>query len=356
MSAILFVADAASIHTQRWLLHYRDKGYRVHVASFVPAIIEGIVVHSLPSGRMGKFGYLRAIPTLRRLHREIRPVLTHAHYLTSYGAISALAGVKPLIVTAWGSDLLVNVQRSVIHRQMTKLALLRADAITVVAEHMIPVVRELVPGVENCLRLIPFGVDTDMFRPEERVQSFDGLRIVCTRFLEPLYDHDTLLRALAVCVSRGLRFHLDLVGDGSLRFSLEALARDLGISKQVSFLGRVSHQELAGMLPGYDVFVTASRSDGNNVSLNEAMASGVFPIASDIPANRQWITDGVDGYIFPVGDSRLLAALLERGFHEPNFRTAVVRNNRVRVERVASWRHFAAKMDSLYAEVIDQSR
>jgi glycosyltransferase involved in cell wall biosynthesis len=221
---------------------------------------------------------------------------------------------------------------------------------------MIPAVRKLAPGMGNCLRVIPFGVDTDLFQPDERAQSVDGLRIVCTRVLEPLYDHETLLRAVGACVKKGLKFRLDLVGDGSLRGSLESLARELGISNHVAFLGRVSHQELAEMLSGYDVFVTASRSDGNNVSLNEAMASGVFPIASDIPANRQWITDGLNGHIFPVGDPQSLAALLERSFHDPDFRSVVARRNRNRVELVASWKHFAAEMDNLYAEVIGQCR
>ena len=59
---VLYVADAASVHTQRWAVAFRDLGAEVAVASFRPAVIEGVVVHRLPTAGLG-----RAMRLARRL-------------------------------------------------------------------------------------------------------------------------------------------------------------------------------------------------------------------------------------------------------------------------------------------------
>ena len=78
MKRILYVSDALSIHTRRWAEHYRDCGVEVHVASFRPATIDGVRVHVLPTGGLGRVGYFLAVPALRRLARALRPDVVHA--------------------------------------------------------------------------------------------------------------------------------------------------------------------------------------------------------------------------------------------------------------------------------------
>ena len=63
-------------------------------------------------------------------------------------------------------------------------------------------------------------------------------------------------------------------------------------------------------------YISASLSDGTANSLLEAMAAGLFPIVSDIPANREWIADGENGMLFPPGDHMALARCLERACRE----------------------------------------
>jgi glycosyltransferase involved in cell wall biosynthesis len=60
----------------------------------------------------------------------------------------------------------------------------------------------------------------------------------------------------------------------------------------------------------HDVYVSASLWDGASISLMEAMACGVFPVVSDIPANREWLQDGATAFLFPCGDWRRLAEIL----------------------------------------------
>jgi L-malate glycosyltransferase len=48
-------------------------------------------------------------------------------------------------------------------------------------------------------------------------------------------------------------------------------------------------------------------SDGNNISLNEAMACGCFSIVTEIPANKQWVKESVNGFFVPVNNPEILA-------------------------------------------------
>src|SRR5207245_10060874 len=104
---ILFVAEAPSIHTRRWAEYFRDKGVDVHIASFRPYEIRGVTVHILPRFGLGKLGYFFALWALPKLYASLRPDIVHAHYVTSYEFLAALAGLHPLIVTGWGSDVLL---------------------------------------------------------------------------------------------------------------------------------------------------------------------------------------------------------------------------------------------------------
>src|SRR5581483_12442875 len=123
--------------------------------------------------------------------------------------------------------------------------------------------------------------------------------IVSTRHLEPLYNVGLLIEAFPAIVHAFPGARLILIGDGSERARLQARARELGLDGQVQFLGRRRPAEVAGYLSAADLFVSTSLSDGNNISLNEAMACGAFPIATDIEANREWIAHGENGFLTP---------------------------------------------------------
>jgi L-malate glycosyltransferase len=357
MRCVLHVADAASIHTRRWAEYHRDQGLEVHVASFRPASIECAQTHLLPSVGLGKLGYVFAVPALRALSRRVRPDVVHAQYVTSYGFVAALAHLRPLIVTAWGSDVLISPRESRVMRAIASYAVRHADAVTTVAEHMNAPVAAL--GVPlDAVEAVPFGVDTERFRPPSapRPRVDGACRIICTRNFAPVYDVGTLLRALAQLRDGHSRWTLDLVGDGPLRHSLESEARALGLGDSVRFLGHVDPMRLSELLADSDIFVTPSHSDGNNVSLNEAMACGSFPIGTEIPANAQWLEHGTNGLLYPAGNSSALAACLRRALQDVALRQRAAIDNRRIVETRADWRRCVTRMDEIYNAVIDAQR
>ena len=356
MRRILFVGNAGYIHTQRFATHYRDRGVDVHVASFQPGEIPGVTVHRLPDFGLGKAGFVFAVPWLRRLGKALRPDVVNAHYATSYGFVAAAAHLHPLVVTAWGTDVLLSPQESRLLRAVVTYALRRAEIVTTVAGHMNEHVAALGVPADRIVA-VPFGVDTELFRlgPLRRTGS-EPVRIICTRNFDTLYDIPTLVRAVAAIATDGTQVHLDLVGRGPLRQDIEDQVAKSGLQDRVTFHGHVDHQTLVGLLQQADIFVTPAVSDGNNVSLNEAMACGCFPLATRIPANAQWLEEGVTGILYPPRDDAALAQALRRAIADPELRLAAQTVNRRVVEQRASWQTCLARYDEIYAEAIRRRR
>lgn len=348
MKRILYVSDAASVHTRRWAEFFRDQGVEVHVASFRPAVIDGVEVHVLGSGRWGRMGYFLAIPRLRALARRLQPEIVHAQYVTSYGFLAAAAGLRPLVVTAWGTDVLISPKKSMLLRTLASFAVRRADAVTTVAQHMNAAVSALGVPIDT-VSAVPFGVDTHHFLPP-RVNRPESppLRLICTRNFGPIYSVHTLIDALRIVRDRGLALRVDLVGDGPLRSELQAQVTRCGLDTDVTVHGHVDHATLARLLADAHLFVTPALSDGNNVSLNEAMACGSFPIATDIPANAQWIEHGINGLLYPPGDATRLAEAIQRAANDAPLRHRASALNRQIVETRADWRVCVARMEETY--------
>lgn len=351
---ILYVADAASIHTRRWLEYFRDRGDEVHVASFRAFEIRGVTVHLLPTLGLGKLGYLWSLFTLPRIFRKVQPDLVHAHYLTSYGFLAAISRLRPLIVTAWGSDALIAPRQSLILRCFASYAVRQAALVTTLAGHMNQAVAKLGRPVTQIIAT-PFGVDTDLFKLGLVATTKNiPLVLICTRNFDEVYDVATLINAVKQVISRGYSLQVVLVGGGPLKQKLEELASQLGIAPHISFQGCVEHKVLSNLLAKSDIFVSPAHSDGNNVSLNEAMACGCFPIATDIPANAQWIVHNKNGYLYPPGDVNILSNLIEKALCDHALRSLARGENRLIVESRADWRICARRMEGLYQMVVER--
>ncbi|HEU5299395.1 MAG TPA: glycosyltransferase [bacterium] len=344
---LCYLANAASIHTRRWATHFASLGHEVHVISFQQAALPGVEVHWLrPRTTLKPIDYPLAVPAARRLLEHIVPDVVHAHYVTSYGLVAVLAGIRPLVVTAWGSDVLLAPRRSPVHRMLVSSVLRRADLVTSMAHHMTETMTGM--GIDGSKVItVPFGVDTAVFHPGLRAPTAD-LEVICTRNFEPVYNVRLLLDALPHVAAQLPRVRCALLGDGSLRGDLAALARANRVEERVAWVGRVDQPGVARWLARARVFVTPALSDGNNISLNEAMACGCFPVASDIPANREWLADGENGFLVPVDRPDLLADRIIRALRDGELqRRAAARNWEIVRER-ADWRKNMADVEQWY--------
>jgi glycosyltransferase involved in cell wall biosynthesis len=338
---ICYLANAASIHTQRWATHFSKRGHKVTVLSLTNANIPAVTVRWIgpDANARGPVAYLLCLPRLRRALRELKPDILHAHYAGGYGMAAALTGFHPLVTTAMGSDVLIVARDSRVSRQVIRHSLRQADLVTSCSRHMTTVIEDLGIKPERLLTL-PYGVDAGVFHPGIRQQLASPASsplIVSTRTLEPVYNVELLIEALPGVMKEFPRAKTLIIGDGRERAKLQARAQELGIARYVTFLGKKRPVEIADYLSAADVFVSTALSDGNNISLNEAMACGAFPIATDIPANREWINHGENGFLTGVHDPAALTAWLNRALAEKGLRDRAADSNWSIIQQRGLW-------------------
>ena len=352
---ICYLANSASIHTQRWARHFAQRSCEVTVISFQPGEIEGIEVMQIPSrSSENRLNILLNLGRVRNLVKKIDPDILHAHYVTSYGLAGAISGRHPLVMTAWGSDVFIMPEKSRLYRQMVHFSLSRADLITSMADHMTQHLVEKGYAQAQKIVTLPFGVDTEIFNPNRRslVTTQKPPLVVSTRRLDRGLDVHIFLQAIPYVLEDVADARFVVAGDGSLRVKLAEMARDLGIAKRVTFRGEVTQHQMAELLGEADVFISTSPTDGNNISLNEAMACGAFPVATDIPANRTWIINEKNGLLFTSKNIQELAEKITEALRNRTWREETAAENWAIVKNRASWKREMAKMEGLYEALL----
>jgi len=267
----------------------------------------------------------RLIGTLYRLFRREQVDVVQTHHLTQliYGALGArLAGATLVHVEHETFSL-----RSARARRRLRALSFFCDRVVAVGEE----IRDFLVGEVRIARsrvaLIRNGIDLARYRPGRRdFRRRIGLPVTERWIgqiarLEEEKDQATLLRAFASVRARHADTRLVLVGDGSLRASLEELARGLGVDAAVSFLG--ARSDVADLLPELDVFVLSSIREGLPLALLEAMACGVPVVATAIGNIPRVVRDGENGDLVPPADERALAAAVGRTLDSPDRASAL---------------------------------
>jgi glycosyltransferase involved in cell wall biosynthesis len=345
---IATLSNAAAVHTRRWVEHFRGRGHEVGLWSLEPGP-QALAGHALPRAPLpGWLRYPLALPALARALAAFDPDLVDAHFVPNYGLLGALAGRRPLAVTAWGSDLLTVGPRDALRRRRARFVMRRADAVLVDSENLGAAARQLGAPPER-LHVIPWGVDRARFRPAPIREP--GL-LVSARMHEPIYDLPALLAGVKPVLERRPEARLVIAGDGSLRASLERRARETLPAGRFEFLGRLEAAALAALLGRAELYLSASLSDSTSVSLLEAMACGAVPVVSDIDGNREWVGEGDGARMFPPRDAAGVTRALERALGDPAWRDAArARNQRVIAER-GDWGANLGRIEVLFERLV----
>jgi glycosyltransferase involved in cell wall biosynthesis len=284
-------------------------------------------VLELTSALPTRINFLRQIAALRREIAARNPDLVVAYYASSYGLLASLVCAQPYVVATAGSDVNLAAGRRPYLAPLVRRALNGAAAVVCWSNSMKDAVLRFRVPPERVM-VLPRGIDPQRFlaaaadRPSNRV-----LRIVCLRRFRRTFHHETLIDACRLLRDRGVEFDLTLCGDGTERGAIEARIRDARLQNRVSMLGHLRNEDVPGILGRADVYVALPEIDGASASLFEAMSAGLYPIVSDISANRQWIRDGVNGTLVIGEDAAGVAAAIERAAVDPVGRQRAVDRN-----------------------------
>jgi L-malate glycosyltransferase len=356
MSKICFLANAKSIHTVRWCNYFLERGHQVFVITLQDAQIDGVSVHYVNCGKIdnngGNWRIIFAIGKVKHLLKKLQPDIIHALYATSYGLLGALSGVHPFAVTALGSDVLVSPANNKFYRRLLRFVFSKAQWITSMSEEMYALMLKY-GAAEDRTEVLVFGIDATVFNHVNRCLSKDCFVITSTRNFEPIYHVDTFLDAVNLCKKRIPNLSVNLIGSGSLEVMLKDKIEKLKLADIVSFAGKLTQPEIASYLNQSQIFVSVSSSDGNNISLNEAMACGCFSVVSDIPANRQWIIEGENGFYCNEITAEAIAASIQRAYvaYDEITERCVEMNERIIAER-ANWHVNMQRVEAKYKQLI----
>jgi glycosyltransferase involved in cell wall biosynthesis len=168
----------------------------------------------------------------------------------------------------------------------------------------------------------------------------------------PKKDHETLLKATARVAERHDALRLVLVGSGPLEGALHKSTRDLGLDELVVFAG--SRDDVAGLIPAFDVFALSSRHEGLPIALLEAMGSGIPCVATAVGGVPEVVTDGREGLLVPPRDPTALATALSAMLSAPKVREAAGRHA-TRTARCFDITQAARQTEDLYRDALGVS-
>jgi glycosyltransferase involved in cell wall biosynthesis len=338
MPRLLVMADARAVHTERWCRYFEEAGFETALFSLERCTIKPprhLFLGKRTTG-LGVVDYYLARKRLLAVVREFQPDIINPHYIISYAWLAWLSRLRPTVATAWGSDLLLMPQRSFLHRRRIRNALRWADYCTVDNQNLHDVAARYMPP-EKIIRVI-MGIERRLLEKMVKTDfpETGPLRIVAPRGLGRVYDPFTIVEACRLIGDR-IDYHLDLFGNGKDLALLEEAFRKRSLGARISLRPFLPHDDFALSLKEYDIYLAASRSDSTSVALLEGMASGLFPVVSYIPGNREWITPGENGMLFAPGSPLPLAEAIADAARRRNEFSRIALANRERIMKEAIW-------------------
>lgn len=305
-------------------LELAARGHEVHFISYANPIrldpgTPGIHYHEVEVTSYPLFQYppytLALASRMAEVAARHRLDLLHVHYAIPH-SISALLAQQmtadrklPFITTLHGTDItLVGAEPS--YFPITKFSIERSDGITTISEYMRRRTIDFF-GVQKTIEVIPNFVNCSVYRPDGATREHGRKRILHISNFRPVKRVLDCIRAFAK-VREEIDAELVMAGDGPDRGAAERLAQELGVESAVTFLGKQDHMER--LIPRMHALHLPSDTEAFGLAALEAMACGVPPVATRAGGVPDLITDGVDGFLEPVGDierqARRLSQLL----------------------------------------------
>ncbi len=241
--------------------------------------------------RIKKHGY-KNYKNLQNIIDKFQPTTVHMHQanIKAFLTLLALKNYKvQTILTAWGSDILVNPKKSILLKWIVKYILNQVDIVTADSDIVLFEANKLANKKLNTHN-INFGIEIPSctMKKENIIYS--------NRLHTKLYNIDKIILSFYFFIKQNPSWKLVIAGDGEENEALKTLVRTLNISKSVEFIGWVDTKTNFEYYCRSKIYVSIPSSDSVSISLVEAIASNCIVFVSDIAANREIVTSDI-GFI-----------------------------------------------------------
>lgn len=277
----------------------------------------------VPLKGFASLSFVHAIRQIRRsaIERNLQLLHSHCVYSNILGAAVRRSGFRrlPLLASRRWTGFAVKPSLHTINAYAQSAA----DAVLVNSPSLLRRVQSesrwsnpvYVPNVLPDLAFTRVSREEQQQKRESVDIPVSDIIVGCVARLEPVKDHQSLLKAWAIVTARVPNATLAIVGDGSLRATLEQQAVQLNIADRVRFVGEVLPAAIPHSL--LDICVLSSSDEGFPNSLLEAMAQHKAVVSTSVGGVPDLVEGDVNGLLVPYGDVNALADALIRVITEP---------------------------------------
>ncbi|MDO9512189.1 MAG: glycosyltransferase family 4 protein [Bacteroidales bacterium] len=237
----------------------------------------------------------QSIRKIKRFILLFKPDIIHIQQLGTHAWLLLHAAKRlniPVIATAWGSDVLINPEKSYWHKKMLFYILNHATAFT--ADSLFVAARmKQIAKKDISVLVANFGINTlPMDLEKENI-------VYSNRAHKPLYRIDKVVKAFARFSRNNAAsdWKLVIAGEGEETKALHNLAQKEGVADRIEFAGWIGKEKNSEYYHRSKIFVSIPESDATSISLLEAMDAGCIPVVSNLPANTEWVLNGINGLV-----------------------------------------------------------
>ncbi len=367
---ILILSDANSIHTQKWVASISLKGFDVQLFSLFKPYKESALkykksnikitylnleskIKELREPNISKIKYLKSIPIIKSIIKKFKPDIVHAHYASSYGLLGLLTGFKPLITSAWGSDIYYFPNKSFINKWLIKLVITKSDKICSTSNAMKQVIENEFHRFD--IEEIPFGVDTSVFKPDNKIKKMFTVGTI--KSIENYNGIDCLIDSANLVINKFKKnINFIIVGDGSLKKEMLQKAKNLNIDHKIEFVGYVDHENVLKYYNDISIFIAVSTRESFGVSVLEAASCEVPSITSNVGGLTEVNLNNKTGLVIKPNKPLELAKSIISLHDNEKLRLKFGKNARKRVIEFYSWENNVEKMIDLYKNYENENR
>jgi glycosyltransferase involved in cell wall biosynthesis len=331
----------------------------------------GFQIRRVLRGVPGRVLRLLSLPAVAREVREFRPDVVVERYYNfgGEGVVSANRHSLPAVLEV-NSPLIEypgSIKARLDHLFGSPLRRWREYLARNVAAFITPSAA-ILPGfvARDRVHELPWGANTDRFRPDvppAPVPQTKGRTVVAfVGSFRPWHGAQTLVEAAAELRQMDVDVPLFLmIGDGPERRTMEELARRHGHSANFHFVGSVPYAEVPSYLRLAQIGVAPFETRRHRYleidfywspfKVLEYMAMALPVVTIDVPALRRIVRPGVEGILYPEGDTRALASALRRLIETPEEARTMGASARKRVVEHFSWRRHCAALEQILRKV-----